>query len=246
MPQIVPVRHDDAWVNQAGELSSPRFVVVVDGIGKNIVSRLSEVGFDERDQLVQFSKGEFKTVNSFLKLKAREFANVKAFVFLWFGMDELACEAPPTNNPTIESYFLPQGPRIMPKESVESVVELYTETVALTHVLFPAAVLFSTDPAPRRSTGFAITRAMKASSAMAKQNELHHHFSLNRHFHGRRLNRSVGEGGKFPIYDEYFVDGVMPTVEAWKAVFVRAYAAVAEVIDSAAENPELKFVKKSF
>ena len=171
MSQIVPVRHDDSWVNQAGELSSPRFVVVVDGIGKNIVSRLSEIEFGDKDQLVQFSKGEFGAVNSFLRLKAREYANAKAFVFLWFGMDELACEAPPTNNPTIENYFLPQGPRIMPNECVEKVVARYAETIALTHSLFPKAVVFSTDPAPRRSTGFAITRAMKANSAMKKQNE---------------------------------------------------------------------------
>ena len=60
------------------------------------------------------------------------------------------------------------------------------------------------------------------------------------------MSGSVGEGGKFPIYDEYFIDGVVPTIDAWKAVFARTYAAVAEVIDSAAESPELKFVKKSF
>ena len=66
MAQIIPIRVNDTWVNVSGKLDSPRYVFIVDRLGKDILSNPSAARIDERDQVVEIAKGKFEIVNSFL------------------------------------------------------------------------------------------------------------------------------------------------------------------------------------
>ena len=250
MATIVPVRVNDSWINLTGCLDSPRYIFIVDKIAKHAISNLETIGVDSRDMIVQITKGDFESLDNFLRSKSREYAAVKAVVVLWFGADELAEEAPPPGSlmPLIEEYFLPIGPRIIPRHSVDDVVAKYTASVRLCLDLFRESLVISTDPPPRRSTGFATARANFVASSMMQQDARHRHFKLNRHFHKKKAG-NFNEGGKFPLHENLFVDGVVPTLDAWAAVFRRIYAAVASVTSGAVDHDaaaSLKLVKIAF
>ena len=246
MAQIIPIRVNDTWVNVSGNLDNPRYVIIVDRLGKDLLSDPSAAKIDDRDQVVEIAKGKFEIVNSFLRLKHREYSNISAVLLLWFGADEICIEAPFS-----EKDMLPEGPFIVPHKSVSAIVDEHSETVALALSLFPHAAVFSSDPAPRRSKGFAVTHANHAAKIMKQMSPRHHHFLLNRSFHGRRSSVKSGEpGGKFPIYDQFFIDGVVPKAETWVAVIGRAYAAITAKLADTSLTQEmfdsLKLIKFMF
>ena len=246
MAQIVPIRVNDTWVNVSGKLDSPRYVFIVDRLGKDILSNPSAARIDERDQVVEIAKGKFEIVNSFLKLKHREYKSVSAIVLLWFGADELCKEAP-----FAETEMLPEGPFIVPHKSVSAVVDEYSETLSLALALFPQTAIFSSDPAPRRSKGFAITHANHVAKLVKEMSSRHHHFLVNSRFHGRRASKKCDEpGGKFPIHDNLFIDGVIPKIETWATVVDRTYAAITAKLAHSSLTREmfdsLKLVKFMF
>ena len=248
MTGIVPVRVNDSWANVVGEQNAPRNIFIVDAIGKNAIRQLTDIGLDSRDQMIQFSRGEFKTINDFLRMKRRELSDAEAIVFLWVGADEIVEDAPPPSQTpkTVEEYFLPEGPRIVPRKSVNEVVDSYVETVLLALALFPSARVFSSDPAPRRSTGFAIARANLVAKQVKQQGDRHHHVTINRHFHGKRCHGNFNKGGKCPLHEKFFVDGIVPTIESWAKVFCRMYAAIDKIADPNIVIEALDFVKIIF
>ena len=130
MTSIAPVRVKDSWANVVGEQNSPRNIFIIDSIGKNAIRQIKDIGLSSRDQIVQFSRGEFETINDFLRMKRRELSEAEAFIFVWFGADELVEDAPPpAQTPkAVEEYFLPEGPRIIPRLSINDVVHSYSET----------------------------------------------------------------------------------------------------------------------
>lgn len=116
--------------------------------------------------------------------------------------------------------------------------------------LFPNSLIVISDPAPRRSSGFAVMRAKNVTKELKKQDVCHRHVSLSHKFHGRRsAGNSHEPGGKFPV-DVHFHEGVIPKVETWATVFERCYAAVGAMIDDESVGPSqldiLKFVKIMF
>ena len=252
MAQMVPLRFGESWVNLTGELANPRYIFVTDKVAKNLLPNLAQCNVDPRDLVIEVKAGTFDVIGAFLQSKARDFEKATAFVLLWVGMDELAFDdsaLPSSLPPNIEAYFLPEGPRIFPRLSSQEVVVKYGELVASIRTIFPNASVFSSDPAPRRSSGFAICRATQVSKEMQQQGDFHHHLSLIHKFHGRRCGKQVDmPGGKFPLYDHFFADGVFPKVETWSVVFERVYAAIAVVgnFASAAELEKLKSVKIKF
>ena len=248
MTGIVPVRVHDSWANVVGEQNAPRNVFIVDAAGKNAIRQLTAVGLDPRDQIVQFSRGEFAIINEFLRMKRRELSNAEAVIFLWIGVDEIAEDAPPVSQTpkAVEEYFLPEGPRIIPRKKTSEVANNYVETVLLALSLFPSARIYSSDPMPRRSTGFAIARANLVAKQMKRQDDRHHHLLLNRHFHGKRCRGNFDRGGKYPIHDKFFLDGVLPSIDSWAKVFSRVYAAMNKLNGSNAVLEALSFVKIAF
>ena len=259
MAAIIPLKVNGSWVNICGELANPRFVFLVDKRGKNIIDNLATVGVDPRDQIVQFAVGDFINVKDFLSLKAREYEGVMAIVSLWIGMEEIAEEEPEASvREELEQYLHPLGPRVFPRSvngtfvKVEEVTAGYVDIISHSLSILPS-LFFSTDPAPCRSNGFAITRANHVSMELGKRGAVadrHHHFSLNRHFHGKRSGKGGNAvGGKLPLYDIHFENGLIPTLEAWAVVFSRSYAAVDSFM-AAVPNPalaeSLSFVKISF
>ena len=242
------VRVNDSWVKVVGKIDSPRNVFVVDNIAKNIINQLPDIGVDSEDQIVQFSRGDFATINEFLRMKKREFSEVQTIVFLWVGTEEIVTDAPPPNltSKVIEEYFLPEGPRIIPHHDVEHVASDYCETVVLALALFPRARVCSTDPAPRRSTGFAISRANFVAKLLKQQGERHHHFTMNRPFHGKRNKGNFNEGGRYPLLEKYFSDGVLPTTETWSDIFDHAYAAMNKLAGLDFNAVALTYVKIVF
>ena len=240
MAGIVPLRVNDTWVRITGELVDPRYVFVVDKVGRNLVSDLSAAGVNPRDQVVTFSSGSFKNINNFLQMKRQEYNKTEAFVFLWIGQEEISEEAPANVSETIEKYFHPNGPRVIPLHDVNGVASSYMDLVRESLNFFPNARIFSTDAVPRRSSGFCITRANYVSKKVIQQSERHHHFALNKHFHGRRSGACIDElGGRFPIHEWKFEDGVFPTTDAWAAVLRRSYAAISSVMGKEQNDPDL-------
>ena len=248
------LRINDSWVNLSGNLDKPRYVILVDKTASAINNQAEAIGINEQDLIVQFAKGTFQNVNDFLKLKSRDLVDAEAFVILWMGMEELCIDAsslPPSDNPAFEAYFHPLGPKIFPHREVDDVVAAYEETVLLILSLFPRSVVITSDPAPRRSSGFAIMRAKNVTKGMKKQDARHRHLSLIHKFHGRRASANSHEpGGKFPVINECFEDGVIPKVETWASVFERCYAAVDAMLDDKSVGPSqlniLKLVKIMF
>ena len=251
MTSIVPIRVNDSWVNIAGCQDSPRFLFIVDIVAKDAILDLAAVGVDSRDVVVQIRKGDFDTLESFIRSRSRDYATVEAVVILWYGAEELVQEAPPPGSlaPQVEEWFLPQGPRIMPRLTVSEVVSKYTDSVRLSLGAFPQSLVISTDPPPRRSSGFATARANYVGKSMRQQDGRHHHFLLNRHFHGRQ-GSNFNEGGKYPLHESFFIGGVVPTLAAWSAVFRRVYAALAAVsVDGDVDRDakaSLKLIKTVF
>lgn len=252
MSSIVPIRINDAWVNLCGQIDSPRYVFIVDKIAKHAILNLASIGVDDKDAVVQITKGDFASLDSFVRSKIREYAEVKAVVMLWFGADELSEDAPPPGSlpPLVEEWLLPGGPRIMPKLTVAEVVAKYTASIRLCLDSFPNSLVISSDPPPRRSTGFATARANFVASSLIQQDARHRHVRFNRHFHGKKGHGDFNEGGKFPIHEPLFIDGVVPTLDSWEAIFRRTYAALTSMVDAGSvkdhERASLKLVKIVF
>ena len=240
MAQVVPLRVNDSWVNLVGELANPRYVFITDKIAKNLVPNFSSININARDLVVEVKKGTLDNVKAFFKLRKKDFTKVEAFVFLWVGMDDLALDDSSLPSPVsaaVAEYFHPDGPNIFPHLSVSEVVTKYHELVVAMATLFPTASIFSSDPAPRRSTGFAIYRADKVMKGIEKQFDAHHHIALNHKFHGRRRSNEVdNSGGRLPLFDHLFDDGVFPKVESWVLIFERVYAAIAILGKSASSQ----------
>ena len=227
MAEIVPMRINDTWVRITGELINPRNIFIVDKIGKNLVGDLSAAGVSPCDQIVTFTNGSFANIKSFLALKAREYNEVKAVIFLWLGQEEISKESTSQEKEKTENQLLMEGVNIIPNHDVNKVVDLYSELVKESLLLLPNADIYTSDAAPRRSPGFAITHANYIFKKMTQQNERHHHFALNKHFHGRRSGSTIGKpGGRFPLNEHYFEHGIYPTLDAWAAVIRRSYAAM--------------------
>ena len=248
---IVPVRIADSWVNMTGCLDSPRYVFIIDKIGKDVVTNLATVGVDSRDAVVEVSRGDFQALDLFIHTKAQEFAMATAVVVLWYGLEELVAEAPPPGScaPVIEEWFLEEGPRIIPRCTVAEVVQKYTSTIHTCLSLFPNSSIVSSDPPPRRSTGFAMSRAEYVASSIEQQDGRHHHIRFNRHFHGKRKSGNFNNGGKYPIHESLFVDGVVPKLDSWAAIFRRAYAALSSFSGAAVDHDSaasLRLVKIAF
>ena len=113
--------------------------------------------------------------------------------------------------------------------------------------LFPNSLIVISDPAPHRSSGFAVMRAKNVTKELKRARRLPSTCFM---FHGRRsAGNSHEPGGKFPV-DVYFHEGVIPKVETWATVFERCYAAVGAMIDDKSVGPSqldiLKFVKIMF
>ena len=252
MAQIVPARINNSWVNISGQLLSPKRVFITDSMSKNAISSLTEIGVNDTDAFVQIMKGDFETADAFLHSKTSEYAEVETFIFLWYGGDEIAEAAPPPGScpPVVEQYFLKEGPRIMPRLSVSETVAKYTASIRLCLDTYPSATVVSTDPPPRRSTGFAMSRANFVASSLLQQDGRHRHLKLNRFFHGKLKHGNHGEGGRYPIHESKFVDGVVPTLESWAALIRRVYAALASFSNGGAVSPEqqasLKLVQIAF
>ena len=131
-------------------------------------------------------------------------------------------------------YFDEKGPRQLPGLDYGPVARSYEALVAMMSAAFPAALIFSSNPAARRSAhGFAIRRAMTVTNKLKKMGANHHHFSVLRKFHGRRTGSSAESGGRFPLKEEYFEDdGVRLIRAALSGVFVRSYALVRAVLQA--------------
>ena len=248
------LRLNDSWVNLSGNYEKPRYVFLVDRTAAAVSNQLESFGLNDQDMIAQFAVGTFKNLNDFLKLKSRDLIDAEAIIILWVGMDELAVDAsslPPSDNPSIASYFHPLGPNIFPHREVGDVIADYEETVLLSLSLFPKSLIVTSDPAPRRSSGFAVMRAKNVTKGLKKQDVRHRHVSFIHKFHGRRTTANSHEpGGKFPVHDIYFLDGVIPKVETWASVFERCYAAVNAMISDKSVGPSqldiLKLVKIAF
>ena len=238
MAQVTPLRVNESWVNLTGEMASPRYVIITDKIARELIPNLAQSSVNDRDLVVELKQGTFENAEAFLRMKQNDLVHVEAFVFLWMGTEELCFDdsslPPPPLPSTIEAYFHPDGPKIFPRLSAAEVVAKYQELVLLTSSLFPSASVFSTDPAPRRSSGFAIARAKFVTRDMKQQNDRHHHISLIHKFHGRRAGGQADKpGGNLPLYDRHFIDGVFPKIETWSVLFDRAYAAIASIKNAA-------------
>ena len=151
----------------------------------------------------------------------------------------------------ITSYFDEKGPRQLPGLDYGPVAKMYESLVEKMVSLFPKARVFSSNPAARRSShGFAVRRAMVVTEKVKKKSERHHHFSVLRQFHGRRLGTAAEKGGRYPIREMYFRnDGVTLNRAALTGVFVGAYAVVKAVLGEGGHlvNPEkIKGVKFYF
>ena len=164
-------------------------------------------------------------------LKEQDYVDVRAFVILLFGADEIGTDAPlPPGQEedwgeTIEKWFHPNGPRQVPLHSFSEVLVMYEDFLDTSLAQFPSAVFFTSDPAPRRSGGgFAINRAVQVGNRLKKRNDRHHHFSVIAKLYWRRQkNDTRGLGGHLPLKEKYYEDdGLNLKREALTGVVVRA------------------------
>ena len=223
-----------SWVNILGKTSNPRVVWIVDRIARKIVFNISDFGFGEDDQIVHFSRGTFSNVSAYLERRKPEYGSVTAIVFLFMGMDEIAVDVPADQTDRgEESRFHPLGPRQIPADAdAAEVVARFSRLIGDALQLFPSASIFSTNPAPRRSSGFAVARATYVTKKLRKVGERHHHFSLLKNFHGK-LYRTAGNrpGGRLPIREEFMEEnGIELKKGALTGVIVKARMVVNAVL----------------
>ena len=216
-------------VSVVGQSVGPRYVWIMDGLGRQIVADPAKFGIDERDLVVSFPSGRFADMEEFLRQKSGEIGAAQAVVFLLVGADEIAEDAPPVLSYAITHYWLhPRGPRQIPLHSAAEVTAKYEAMVDLTLQLLPSARVYTSDPAPRRSGhGFAVKRAMRVSDEIKQRDvKKHSHIRLIRKFHSKRPagGRNVfKEGGKYPLREMFFEDDGMTMIPtALIGVFVRA------------------------
>ena len=232
---IVPFSLHGQWINTTGELANPRLVFVTDRRAGALLGNLEAVRFDARDQLIVVTSGRFAHAKEFLSLKAAQLLGAKAIVFLWFGQDEISQLAPDGyTSEAWENYFHELGPRTFPRSTVADVLVGYGDLVGSTSDSLQSAAVFTTDPCVMRTHGFGVVWANDIGRNFKQQNERHHHFCVNHNYHGRKGDR-LGPGGKFPIHEDAFIDGVIPSVFSWRAVFASAYAVIGKILDPSAQ-----------
>lgn len=218
-------------VSFIGRAHEPRYVFVVDKVAK-AVENSTDVGLADEDVIVMLEREKLEEVSSFFEHNVDTFKKAQAFIFLQIGQNNISHDAdevlPAPLSATVESYFAVNGPREVPGDDFPLVVSKYEALVKKMLETFPEALVFSTNPAARKSScGFAVRRAMGVANKIKKQDERHHHFSLIKRFIGRREGKTLGEGGRFPIFEHYFSNGgVELTRAALAGTFVRAYAFV--------------------
>ena len=217
-----------------GNKKAPRYVFIVDKVGAEAKSPI-DVGLDDGDLLLKFDSAKLEELATYFEADAARFDKTEAFIFLNIGQNNISHLAdevlPHPLSPTIENYFPANGPREIPGDDFVAVVPRYEELVRKMCALFQEALIFSSAPAARRSKcGFAVRQAMMVAKRVDKTHGRHHHFSLLERFHGRRTGKVPGEGGRFPLKEEFFLeDGVTMTRAALAGCFVRAYAFVKAV-----------------
>ena len=227
-----PIHINDQWVTIAGEVSNPRFVWIFDRVGLQLARDSEGYGFDSRDQIAVFSVGTFSNVRAFLDLRQFENRNVKSFIFMMLGQDELAYDAPPSGfNEIVEGWFHHKGPRqVMTGKDNSSIMESYEALVDLALDRFPKATLFTTEPAMRRSGfGFAVKLALRVGRLQRRDKERHHHMLVGCHLYGRRRGKKtgLGDGGLLPIKEDFFEDnGVMLKKTAFLEILRRVRSAI--------------------
>ena len=223
------------WVNVLGKKSNPRYVWVVDRVARQVVFDINSFGFGEEDQILHFASGTFRNILSYLEERKADYGGVTAFVFVFVGMDDLAVDVPAAQDDP-EIRFHPLGPRQQASDvDVTEVVRRYERLVEESLRLFPSASIFSTNPAPRRSSGFAVARAAHVTKEVKQQGARHHHFSLMRKFHGKLYGAAKDRpGGRLPIHEEYFEpNGIELTKGAFTGVVVKAKMVLDAVLGTA-------------
>ena len=136
--------------------------------------------------------------------------------------------------------FHPKGPEILPLHKPAKVASDYESLIRNLSIILPGVKIVSSNPAPRRSSGFATTRAREVEEMVKKQGDYHHHLGLCSGFVGKR--RSAGgsnaPGGRFPIRDELFLpDGIVPCQSSFNLIFERTYAALTYIFDRPSTGP---------
>ena len=229
----IPLKIYDRWVNISGETVAPRVVWLMDRVGKPAISALRDFGFRDDDQLVVFDDGRYSSITYYLQMKMSCLSDARAIVFLMTGMDHLARDvtsAEEALDPSMAAQMHESGPRQVPNEEVPAVVAAYERAVALAIADFPGAMIFSSNPAPRRSgAGFAVNRAIQVTGRMTRQHPRHHHFSILRKFYGRKMGKKGAStpGGRYPVYERFFEsNGVNLTKLALAGAIVRAHSFV--------------------
>ena len=248
---ILPARVNETWVNVAGEAADPRFVFVFDRGARNFIRNLNDVGFDSRDQVVQFSVGLFENVTTFFVERARLYAKCKAIIFAWIGQEELSQWVPPgPQSAAVRAYFHPQGPQIYPLHPVNTVVDRYAVLVTSVAEVLPLPTLVTTEPAPRRSAGYANWRAKDVGLKMRKVIPNHRHAVVGKGCVGRRSSKNGADavGGRWPLVEDKFADdGITPLKDTFVFIVQRLYGALAHFVgEGLALGDQFEFVKPMF
>ena len=233
MSLTVPYPLRGHWVNRTGELANPRYIFICDRRAGALLGNLDQVGFDKKDQLIVVNSGLFADAKEFLLIFKAQLAVAKAFVCLWIGQDEISELATELHSSqTFQDYWHPLGPRTVPRFLVSEVQDHYVELVTASANAFVNSTIFSTDPCVMRTPGFGVVRANDVGHNLPQQNNRHHHLLVNRHFHKNKGGGHHSEpGGRYPIHEDAFEDDVIPTIQSWRLVFQRVYAAVGKIMN---------------
>ena len=226
-------------VSVAGKLIEPRYVFVMDRFANDVVKDPDNFGFKmDMDQLIVFENGTMAQIRIYMETHYGSLTSATAVIFLMIGQDDLSKDVETAIaiplSALVESYFDPRGPRQIPGEDKEGVRLAYEGLVARALVLFPGAIIVSSNPAPRRSSeGFAVQHALYVANRVQRQGTRHHHFSMLRIFYGRRRTSVKGErlGGNLPILEDCFnSDGIRLSLAAMCGVFVRTYSFIGAIL----------------
>ena len=234
------VRAGSSWVKVAGERISPRYVFVVDKIGKHLIDDIGGYEIGELDQVVQFQNGSFENIQTYFDMQSRQYTDAKAVVCLWVGMEDLAEEVP-ENAQIPPEHFHPLGPRIIPRLDVADTISAYHDLLDSLAISLPSSVVVSTAPAPRRSAGFANRRAEKVGKGISKRFPLHHHIGVRQGFVCQLKGKDAARlpGGRCPINPDRFLDdGMTPDIESFQIVIRRCYAALSVFLELPPVFPE--------
>jgi hypothetical protein len=172
------------WCSKGGVDNDPITLIIGDSTFRHAAKHPDLVGLHESDQLIAIWGGRLEHVEPFFTLRPHTYRMVKRIVLLGYGMEDL-CQTGLDGTQH-------------PGSSKEQFLKDYVALVNHIHREFPEAVILSSDPMPRHTTGFGNNRLAYFSTRIAKSHDKHHHLCFAKRFHthkttGRQLKKEKFE-----------------------------------------------------